>query len=163
LSPPAKKAAANCISFYRTAGIKNRFFLSPVVVAEIYAGAFQREHKKIETLFSLCKRISIDSETGLQAGHYAHRYRKTHQGISLEDYLPAACAKQNRCPLWTGSRYPTSPCSTCRADFLWPSFSRRSSSSPSRTGSPSCLSIKVSWMCWMVHLSWWIRMVSARP
>jgi len=84
------------------------FLLSPIVVAEIYAGAFQREHKEIETLFSLCKRISIDSETGQQAGHYAHRYRKAHQGISLEDYLLAASARQNRCPLWTSDRkhYP---------------------------------------------------------
>jgi hypothetical protein len=32
-------------------------------VAEIYAGAYPREYKDIETLFSLCKRISIDSET----------------------------------------------------------------------------------------------------
>jgi predicted nucleic acid-binding protein len=82
--------------------------LSPIVVAEIYAGAFQREHKEIELLFSFCKRISIDSATGQQAGHYAHRYRKAYQGISLEDYLLAASARQNRCPLWTGNRkhYP---------------------------------------------------------
>ena len=84
------------------------FLLSPIVVADIYAGAFQREHKEIEILFSLCQRISIDSETGQQAGHYAHRYRKAHQGISLEDYLLAASAQQNRCPLWTSNRkhYP---------------------------------------------------------
>lgn len=84
------------------------FLLSPIVEAEIYAGVFQREHKEIEILFGLCKRISIDSETGQQAGHYAHRYRKAHQGISLEDYLLAASAKQNRCPLWTSNRkhYP---------------------------------------------------------
>lgn len=84
------------------------FLLSPIVVAEIYAGAFQREHKEIETLFSLCKRISINCETGLQAGNYAHRYRKTHQGISLEDYLLAASAQQNHCPLWTSNHkhYP---------------------------------------------------------
>lgn len=84
------------------------FLLSPIVVAEIYAGAFQREHKEIETLFGLCKRINIDSKTGQLAGHYAHRYRKAHQGISLEDYLLAASAQQNRCPLWTSNRkhYP---------------------------------------------------------
>jgi hypothetical protein len=82
--------------------------LSPIVVAEIYAGAFQREHKEIEILFGLCQRISIDSETGQMAGQYAHRYRKAHQGISLEDYLLAASARQNRCPLWTSNRkhYP---------------------------------------------------------
>lgn len=42
---------------------KTVFLLSPVVVAEIYARAFQREHKEIETLFGLCKRISIDGAT----------------------------------------------------------------------------------------------------
>jgi len=84
------------------------FLLSPIVVAEIYAGAFLREHKEIETMFGFCKHISIDSATGRQAGHYAHRYRKAHQGISLEDYLLTASAQQNRCPLWTGNRkhYP---------------------------------------------------------
>jgi len=84
------------------------FLLSPIVVAEIYAGAFKREHKEIETLFSLCKRINIDSETGQIAGQYAHGFRKAHQGISLEDYLLAASARQNRCPLWTANRkhYP---------------------------------------------------------
>lgn len=80
------------------------FLLSPVVVAEIYAGALQREHKEIEILFSLCKRINIDSDTGQLAG----RYRKAHQGISMENYLLAASAQQNRCPLWTKNRkhYP---------------------------------------------------------
>lgn len=84
------------------------FLLSPIVVAEVYAGAFPREHKDIETLFGLCKRIGIDSETGRQAGLYAQCYRKAHQGISLEDYLLAASAQQHRCPLWTGNRkhYP---------------------------------------------------------
>lgn len=84
------------------------FLLSPIVVAEIYAGAFEREHREIENLFDFCRRIGIDSETGQLAGHYAHQYRKAHQGISLEDYLLAASAWQNRCPLWTGNRkhYP---------------------------------------------------------
>lgn len=103
-----KKQPQTVARFIELLESKSVFLLSPVVVAEIYAGAFQREHKEIETLFSLCKRISIDSETGLQAGHYAHRYRKAHQGVSLEDYLLAASARQNRCPLWTGNRrhYP---------------------------------------------------------
>jgi len=84
------------------------FLLSPIVVAEIYAGAIQREHKDIEILFSLCKPISIDGSIGRQAGRYAHRYRKANQGISLEDYFLAASALQHRCPLWTKNRkhYP---------------------------------------------------------
>lgn len=103
-----KKQPLTVARFIELLEAKTVFLLSPIVVAEIYAGAFQREHKEIEILFSLCKRISIDSETGQQAGHYAHRYRKSHQGISLEDYLLAASAKLNRCSLWTGNRrhYP---------------------------------------------------------
>lgn len=103
-----KKQPQTVARFIELLEAKTVFLLSPIVVAEIYAGAFQREHKEIAILFSLCQRISIDSETGQQAGHYAHRYRKAHQGISLEDYLLAASARQNRCPLWTSNRkhYP---------------------------------------------------------
>jgi predicted nucleic acid-binding protein len=84
------------------------FLLSPIVVAEIYAGAFEREYPAIEDLFTFCERIEVDSETGRLAGQYAYRYRKAYQGISLEDYLLAATARKYRCPLWTGNRkhYP---------------------------------------------------------
>lgn len=103
-----KKQPQTVARFIELLEAQTVFLLSPIVVAEIYAGAFPREYKEIETLLGLCKRISIDSETGQQAGLYAHRYRKAHQGISLEDYLLAASAKQNRCPLWTCNRkhYP---------------------------------------------------------
>ncbi|MDD5321514.1 MAG: type II toxin-antitoxin system VapC family toxin [Methylococcales bacterium] len=103
-----KKQPQTVARFIDLLAAQTILLLSPVVVAEIYAGAFQREHKEIELLFSFCKRISIDSATGQQAGHYARRYRKAHQGISLEDYLLAASARQNRCPLWTSNRkhYP---------------------------------------------------------
>lgn len=82
--------------------------LSPIVTAEVYAGAFVREYKQIETLFAMCVPIEIDTSTGQAAGLYAARYRKSHQGISLEDFLLAASARQHRCPLWTGNRkhYP---------------------------------------------------------
>lgn len=84
------------------------FLLSPIVVAEVYAGAFPREYPQIEALFGLCERLILGSETARIAGCYANRYRKAYQGISLEDYLLAATARQNRCPLWTGNRkhYP---------------------------------------------------------
>ena len=103
-----KKQSQTVACFLDLLEAKTVFLLSPIVVAEIYAGAFQREHKEIETLFSLCKRINIDAATGQQAGHYAHRYRKSHQGISLEDFLLAASARQSRSPLWTNNRkhYP---------------------------------------------------------
>jgi predicted nucleic acid-binding protein len=89
---------------------KTSFLLSPIVVAEVYAGAFTREHKDIEAFFGLCQRIDLDSDTGRVAGLYANQHRKAFQGISLEDYLLAASARTHRCPLWTGNRkhYPMS-------------------------------------------------------
>jgi predicted nucleic acid-binding protein len=89
---------------------KTSFLLSPNVVAEVYAGAFTREHKDIEAFFGLCQRIDLDSDTGRVAGLYANQHRKAFQGISLEDYLLAASARTHRCPLWTGNRkhYPMS-------------------------------------------------------
>ena len=84
------------------------FLINPIVVAEVYAGAFAREYKDIEGLFDLCQRIETDIETGRLAGLYANRYSKAFQGISLEDYFLAATARAQRCPLWTGNRkhYP---------------------------------------------------------
>ena len=87
---------------------KTEFLISPIVVAEVYAGAFAREHKDVEAFFSLCQRTVTNSDTGRAAGLYAHRYRKAFEGISLEDYLLAATARAHRCPHWTGNRkhYP---------------------------------------------------------
>jgi len=84
------------------------FLISPIVVAEVYAGAFKREHKDIEALFDLCQRVAMDSDTGRLAGLYANQYAKAFQGIALEDYLLAATARAHRCPLWTHNRkhYP---------------------------------------------------------
>jgi predicted nucleic acid-binding protein len=88
--------------------VKTTFLISPIVVAEVYAGAFKREHKDIEALFDMCQRIPLDSDTGRMAGHYANQYAKAFQGIALEDYLLAATARAHRCPLWTHNRkhYP---------------------------------------------------------
>ena len=84
------------------------FLISPVVVAEVYAGAFKREHKDIEALLDLCQRVPMDSETGRMAGLYANQYAKAFHGIAREDYLLAATARAHRCPLWTHNRkhYP---------------------------------------------------------
>ena len=84
------------------------FYLSPIVIAEIYVGAFKNEHPEIEAFFNLCTRWTLDARTAKQAGLFAARYRKAHQGISLEDYLLAATAEQLACPLWTNNKkhYP---------------------------------------------------------
>lgn len=103
-----KKRPETVARFLELVGAKTAVLLSPIVVAEVYAGAFLREHSDIEAFFSLCRRIDIDHETARLAGRYANDFRKSHQGISLEDFFLAAAAKAHRCPLWTGNRrrYP---------------------------------------------------------
>lgn len=87
---------------------KTQFLICPIVAAEVYAGAFKREYKDIEALFDLCQRIDMDIDTGRVAGLYANQFSKAFQGISLEDYVLAATARAQRCPVWTHNRkhYP---------------------------------------------------------
>jgi len=87
-----------------------QFLLSPIVIAEIYVGAYKKEHPVIETFFNLCTRLTLDAKTAKQAGLFAAEYRKAYQGISLEDYLLAATALQLDCPIWTYNKkhYPMS-------------------------------------------------------
>ena len=84
------------------------FLLSPIVVAEIYAGAFEREYSDIEAFFRLCRRLTLERDVARSAGIYAMRYRKAFHSVFLEDYSLAATARTYRCPLWTGNRkhYP---------------------------------------------------------
>lgn len=96
-----KKNPATIETFMRLAQAKTRLLISPIVIAEVYAGAFEREHATVEALFDLCERVNLDPETGRQAGLYAKQFGKAFQGISLEDYLLAATAKVKRCALWT--------------------------------------------------------------
>lgn len=103
-----KKQPAVVARFLELLESKTRFLISPIVIAEVYAGAYPKEHKDIEAFFDLCQRIDMASEAGRTAGLYANQYRKSFQGISLEDFMLAATAKAHRCPLWTGNRkhYP---------------------------------------------------------
>jgi predicted nucleic acid-binding protein len=103
-----KKKPQTVNQFLVLVDAKTSLLISPIVVAEVYAGAFPREHKDVEAFFSLCQRVGLDADTGRAAGLYANQFSKAFQGISLEDYLLAATAKAHRCPLWTGNRkhYP---------------------------------------------------------
>jgi predicted nucleic acid-binding protein len=103
-----KKSPAVVERFLALLEAQTTMLISPIVVAEVYAGAFKREHKDVEALFDLCQRVDMDSDIGRMAGLYANQYAKAFQGIALEDYLLAATARAHRCPLWTLNRkhYP---------------------------------------------------------
>jgi predicted nucleic acid-binding protein len=103
-----KKVPAVVERFLALLEAKTQFLICPLVVAEVYAGAFKREYKDIEALFDLCQRIDMDIDTGRMAGLYANQFSKAFSSISLEDFVMAATARVHRCPLWTHNRkhYP---------------------------------------------------------
>jgi predicted nucleic acid-binding protein len=80
---------------------------SPVTAAELWTGARPREHDALTNLFRTLLCVSIDYETGRQAGNYLRQYRKSH-GVEISDALIAAAAVMNRAQLWTRNRkhYP---------------------------------------------------------
>ena len=103
-----KKVPAVVDHFLALLDAQTQFLICPVVVAEVYAGAFKREYKDIEALFDLCQLIDMDIDTGRMAGLYANQFSKAFPGIALEDYMMAATARTHRCLLWTHNRkhYP---------------------------------------------------------
>jgi len=80
---------------------------SPVSEAEIWAGAWPREHEAINQLLQRLICAPIDRETGRGAGDYLRQYQKSH-GLELGDALIASTALLNRAELWTRNRkhYP---------------------------------------------------------
>ena len=85
-----------------------KFFISPIVIAEIYHRAREKEYNQIEELFSFFDVIDINAQTGFLAGKYANKYSKAFNKISLEDYLIAATVKFYNLNLWTYNKkhYP---------------------------------------------------------
>ncbi len=84
------------------------FYISPIVIAEIYAGARPDEIEQIEQLFSFFTVVDLCADTGMIAGMYANIYKKAFNAISLEDYMIAATAKYHNLSLWTYNKkhYP---------------------------------------------------------
>ncbi|MGH9606528.1 MAG: type II toxin-antitoxin system VapC family toxin [Terracidiphilus sp.] len=80
---------------------------SPVVVAEVWAGARPREHQFIENFFDALICVTADYETGRLAGELMHRYAGSHS-LETPDALVAASAIQHQAVLWTRNRkhYP---------------------------------------------------------
>ena len=85
----------------------NAILCSPVSSAELWAGAWPREHEALTKLLRTLLCAPIDYETGRQAGNYLHQYRKSH-GLQISDALIAAAAVLNQAQLWTRNRkhYP---------------------------------------------------------
>ena len=87
---------------------KCELYISPIVVAEVYAGARAKELIQIEELLSFFEMADISYEVGYLTGEYANKFRKAFSGISLEDFMIAGTAKHYNMRLWTYNKkhYP---------------------------------------------------------
>ncbi|MGB6689632.1 MAG: PIN domain-containing protein [Terracidiphilus sp.] len=82
-------------------------FYSPVVAAEVWAGARSHEHQLISRFFLPLVCLSANYETGQLAGEFLRQYARSH-GLEVPDALIAAAAVQYKAALWTRNRkhYP---------------------------------------------------------
>jgi predicted nucleic acid-binding protein len=80
---------------------------SPVVAAEIWAGARPQEHALIENFFESLTCIPAEYEIARLAGELLRKYARSHS-LEVPDALIAATAIQRQSALWTRNRkhYP---------------------------------------------------------
>lgn len=75
-------------------------FITPVQVAEIYAGVREKEKIKTERFLESLNSIDIDKEVGKLAGEFIRVYGKSHN-VTMADALIGSAAKLNGFKLWT--------------------------------------------------------------
>lgn len=79
---------------------KKNLFVTPVIVAEVLAGAKKKENKIILNMFSSMNVININGEMGKIAGKFLNQYSKSHN-LKIADALIAAAAVYGNMKLWT--------------------------------------------------------------
>jgi len=75
-------------------------FITPVQVAEIYAGLKENERDKVMSFFQSLRTVVIDYDTGKLAGKFMNKYKKSHN-VTIADSLIAATVKRQSFKLWT--------------------------------------------------------------
>jgi predicted nucleic acid-binding protein len=83
-------------------------YITPIQIAEIYAGARPSELEIIERFLSSFGVLKINAAIGKRAGEIVNRYGKSH-GVKLADAFIAAAAEFYDTKLWTFNvkHYPT--------------------------------------------------------
>ena len=79
---------------------ENRLFITPIQMAEIYAGLKEKEKIDTSLFLNSLQCLAVDSDVGRLAGEYLRLYKKSH-GIAMADALIGACAKIHGMKLWT--------------------------------------------------------------
>ncbi|MEK6679425.1 MAG: type II toxin-antitoxin system VapC family toxin, partial [Nitrospirota bacterium] len=75
-------------------------FITPIQIAEIYAGIRQKERLDAENFIESLSVIDINKNIGRLAGDFINRYGRTHN-VTMADAMIAASAKINVFKLWT--------------------------------------------------------------
>lgn len=89
------------------AGSGTEILCSPIVAAEIWAGARASEFPMIDTFFDALTCVATDYDTGRIAGELLRKYARSYS-LEAPDALIAAAALQHQAALWTRNRkhYP---------------------------------------------------------
>lgn len=100
---------ANIVARFERAVMETdgRLLITPIQLAEIYAGIRKNEEKKVADFMANFGMIEITNAVGIRAGRYLNDYKKSH-GISLADAMICAAAVENAHAVWTLNRkhYP---------------------------------------------------------
>lgn len=86
---------------FRSLAETSNFYFSPIVEAELLQGTRPEDMEKVDTFLNMCHCVDITKHTGQIAGRFAGRYRRSHQGITLDDFFIAASVKEHDFTLWT--------------------------------------------------------------
>lgn len=76
-------------------------FASVLTKAEVLAGMRAGEERRTRSLLGAVIWIDVSESIAEGAGALARRYRRTHPGIDLVDYVIAATRQDLGVPLWT--------------------------------------------------------------
>lgn len=79
----------------------DQLFASVITKAELLAGMRSREAPATQALMEALDWVAVSEEIADLGGAMARRYRTSHQGIGLPDYLIAATAEHVGGQLWT--------------------------------------------------------------
>jgi predicted nucleic acid-binding protein len=80
---------------------RERLLASVVTRAELIAGMREAEEPTLASLFNLLTWIPVSVGIATRGGELSRRYRRSHPGVGLPDYLIAATAAQLDAELWT--------------------------------------------------------------
>jgi len=75
-------------------------YITPIQIAEIYAGIRALEEKIIKKFLNSFNIIPIDVQIGKLAGRFINQYRKSHS-VEIADAIIAAASIVNNFKLWT--------------------------------------------------------------